>query len=104
MGQIPSGHDWRSSRGQTTSEYLMVAGLMAAVIVTVVVLFYWHDVKQPSQTMARCVGDAVRGSLAPRCGDRGAGRPSTPAATASGNVAPVPPSNRLRQPRQWWRT
>ena len=92
MVELSPDRDWCSSRGQTTTEYLMVAGLMASVIVTVVVLYYWHDVKQPSQTMARCVGDAVRGSLAPRCGADSAVRPATPSPTASRNEPPVPAS------------
>ena len=48
-------------KGQTPTEYLMIVGLMAAVIVLVFVTFYWKEVKASSQTWVQKVKDAIVG-------------------------------------------
>jgi Flp pilus assembly pilin Flp len=48
-------------KGQTPTEYLMIVGLMAAVIVLVFVTFYWKEVKQSSQEWVKQVKDAIVG-------------------------------------------
>ena len=48
-------------KGQTPTEYLMIVGLMAAVIVLVFVTFYWKEVKTSSQEWVKQVKDAIVG-------------------------------------------
>jgi Flp pilus assembly pilin Flp len=48
-------------KGQTPTEYLMIVGLMAAVIVLVFVTFYWKEVKASSQAWVQQVKDAIVG-------------------------------------------
>lgn len=48
-------------RGQTPTEYLMIVGLMAAVIVLVFVTFYWGQVKGAAQTWVKQVQEAILG-------------------------------------------
>lgn len=48
-------------KGQTPTEYLMIVGLMAAVIVLVFVTFYWKEVKASSQSWVQQVKDAIVG-------------------------------------------
>jgi Flp pilus assembly pilin Flp len=48
--------------GQTPTEYLMIVGLMAAVIVLVFVTFYWTQVKSAAQNWVAKVKDAVLGT------------------------------------------
>jgi len=48
-------------KGQTPTEYLMIVGLMAAVIILVFVTFYWKEVKASSQTWVQKVKDAIVG-------------------------------------------
>lgn len=48
-------------RGQTPTEYLMIVGLMAAVIVLVFVTFYWKEVKSSAQSWVKAVKDAIVG-------------------------------------------
>jgi Flp pilus assembly pilin Flp len=48
-------------KGQTPTEYLMIVGLMAAVIVLVFVTFYWKEVKTSSQAWVKQVKDAIVG-------------------------------------------
>ena len=48
-------------RGQTPTEYLMIVGLMAAVIVLVFVTFYWKEVKTSAQSWVAKVKDAIVG-------------------------------------------
>ena len=48
-------------KGQTPTEYLMIVGLMAAVIVLVFVTFYWKEVKASSQEWVKQVKDAIVG-------------------------------------------
>ena len=52
----------RDQRGQTPTEYLMIVGLMAAVIVLVFVTFYWTNVKTAAQNWVGKVKDAVLGT------------------------------------------
>ena len=49
-------------RGQTPTEYLMIVGLMAAVIVLVFVTFYWGQVKGAAQSWVKAVKDAILGT------------------------------------------
>lgn len=56
---------WRAARdekGQTPTEYLMIVGLMAVVIVIVFVYFYWSNVKQSAQTWTNNVKQTVNGN------------------------------------------
>jgi Flp pilus assembly pilin Flp len=56
---------WRATRdekGQTPTEYLMIVGLMAVVIVIVFVYFYWSNVKQSAQTWTNNVKQTVNGN------------------------------------------
>jgi len=48
-------------RGQTPTEYLMIVGLMAVVIVTVFVIFYWSNVKDAAQKWVQNVKESVLG-------------------------------------------
>ncbi|MEY4095285.1 MAG: hypothetical protein RLZZ53_2484 [Acidobacteriota bacterium] len=48
-------------RGQTPTEYLMIVGLMAAVIVLVFVTFYWDEVKVSAQEWVKKVKEAIVG-------------------------------------------
>jgi Flp pilus assembly pilin Flp len=51
----------KDEKGQTPTEYLMIVGLMAAVIVLVFVTFYWKEVKASSQAWVKQVKDAIVG-------------------------------------------
>jgi Flp pilus assembly pilin Flp len=51
----------REEDGQTPTEYLMIVGLMAVVIITVFVVFYWKQVKSSAQTWVNNVKQAVTG-------------------------------------------
>lgn len=51
----------KDEKGQTPTEYLMIVGLMAAVIVLVFVTFYWKEVKTSSQEWVKQVKDAIVG-------------------------------------------
>jgi Flp pilus assembly pilin Flp len=51
----------QDEKGQTPTEYLMIVGLMAAVIVLVFVTFYWKEVKASSQAWVKQVKDAIVG-------------------------------------------
>ena len=48
--------------GQTPTEYLMIVGLMAAVIVLVFVTFYWTQVKSAAQSWVAKVESAILGT------------------------------------------
>ena len=52
----------RDEDGQTPTEYLMIVGLMAVVIITVFVIFYWKQVKSSAQTWVNNVKQAVTGT------------------------------------------
>lgn len=49
-------------RGQTPTEYLMIVGLMAVVIVTVFVFYYWSNVKEVAQNWVTNVKESVSGT------------------------------------------
>ncbi len=51
----------RDARGQTPTEYLMIVGLMAVVIVVVFVAFYWTNVKTAASTWVSNVQQSVTG-------------------------------------------
>ena len=51
----------QDERGQTPTEYLMIVGLMAAVIVLVFVTFYWGQVKGAAQSWVKAVKEAILG-------------------------------------------
>jgi Flp pilus assembly pilin Flp len=51
----------QDEKGQTPTEYLMIVGLMAAVIVTVFVLFYWAQVKAAANTWVTKVKESITG-------------------------------------------
>lgn len=52
----------REERGQTPTEYLMIVGLMAVVIITVFVFFYWNNVKTAASQWVANVKQSVLGS------------------------------------------
>jgi Flp pilus assembly pilin Flp len=52
---------WADERGQTPTEYLMIVGLMAVVIVTVFVFYYWSNVKQVAQDWVVNVQESLSG-------------------------------------------
>jgi Flp pilus assembly pilin Flp len=55
-------HLHKDERGQTPTEYLMIVGLMAAVIVLVFVTFYWGQVKTAAKDWVKAVKDAILGT------------------------------------------
>jgi Flp pilus assembly pilin Flp len=52
----------RDERGQTSTEYLMIVGLMAAVILLAFVTFFWDTVKAAASEWAGKVADAISGN------------------------------------------
>lgn len=48
-------------RGQTPTEYLMIVGLMAAVIVVVFVTFYWQEVQGAAKNWVTKVKESIMG-------------------------------------------
>ena len=52
----------KDEKGQTPTEYLMIVGLMAAVIVLVFVTFYWGQVKVAAKSWVKAVKDAILGT------------------------------------------
>ena len=52
----------REEAGQTPTEYLMIVGLMAAVIVLVFVTFYWTNVKTAAKSWVDKVKEAILGT------------------------------------------
>ena len=52
----------KDEKGQTPTEYLMIVGLMAAVIVLVFVTFYWGQVKGAAQSWVKAVKEAILGT------------------------------------------
>ncbi|MBI2834475.1 MAG: hypothetical protein HYX76_08615 [Acidobacteria bacterium] len=52
----------RDEEGQTPTEYLMIVGLMAVVIITVFVIFYWSSVSTSAKTWVANVKQAVTGA------------------------------------------
>jgi Flp pilus assembly pilin Flp len=51
----------RGERGQTPTEYLMIVGFMAVVIVVVFLIWYWNNVKNEAQTWSKNVQNAIKG-------------------------------------------
>jgi hypothetical protein len=56
-----SEHVLRQELGQTPTEYLMIVGLMAAVIVLVFATWYWDEVKEAAKTWTKNVSETVMG-------------------------------------------
>ena len=52
----------RREDGQTPTEYLMIVGIMAAVILIAFILFFWDKVKPPAETWSNKASDAVSAS------------------------------------------
>ena len=51
----------RGEKGQTPTEYLMIVGFMAVVIVVVFLIWYWNNVKSEAQTWSKNVQNAIKG-------------------------------------------
>lgn len=51
----------RGEGGQTPTEYLMIVGFMAVVIVVVFLIWYWNNVKSEAQSWSKNVQNAVKG-------------------------------------------
>jgi Flp pilus assembly pilin Flp len=51
----------RGEGGQTPTEYLMIVGFMAVVIVVVFLIWYWNNVKTEAQAWSKNVQNAVKG-------------------------------------------
>ena len=51
----------RGERGQTPTEYLMIVGFMAVVIVVVFLIWYWNNVKTEAQSWSKNVQNAIKG-------------------------------------------
>jgi Flp pilus assembly pilin Flp len=52
----------RGESGQTSTEYLMIVGLMAAVILLAFVTFFWGTIRSAAQSWSGKVGDAIEGN------------------------------------------
>lgn len=52
---------YRDQKGQTPTEYLMIVGFMAAIIVLVFVNVYWPEVKQASEEWVTKVKTTIMG-------------------------------------------
>lgn len=52
---------FRDESGQTQTEYLMIVGLMAVVIVTVFVTLFWPQVRAAVTDMVSRITEAVGG-------------------------------------------
>ena len=55
----------KDEKGQTPTEYLMIVGLMAAVIVMVFTIYFWPQVKEAANTWvakvkASILGDSIK--------------------------------------------
>ena len=51
----------QDEQGQTPTEYLMIVGLMAAVIVLVFVTYFWDNIKVAASTWSDTAKDAISG-------------------------------------------
>jgi Flp pilus assembly pilin Flp len=51
----------RGERGQTPTEYLMIVGFMAVVIVVVFLIWYWNNVKDSAKAWSKNVQNAIKG-------------------------------------------
>jgi hypothetical protein len=54
-------HVLRQELGQTPTEYLMIVGLMAAVVVLVFATWYWDEVKTAAKKWTTNVSETVMG-------------------------------------------
>lgn len=52
----------RSDAGQTPTEYLMIVGIMAAVILIAFITFFWEDVQKAAENWAGNAAAAVDSS------------------------------------------
>jgi Flp pilus assembly pilin Flp len=52
---------YRDQRGQTPTEYLMIVGFMAAIIVLVFVNVYWPEVREAATTWVEKVKTTILG-------------------------------------------
>ena len=52
----------RGEAGQTPTEYLMIVGIMAAVILIAFIMFFWDRVKPAANNWANKAKDAVDAS------------------------------------------
>lgn len=50
----------REETGQTPTEYLMIVGIMAAVILIAFITFFWNDVKGAAQKWSGSARDAIQ--------------------------------------------
>ena len=50
----------RDESGQTPPEYLMIVGIMAAVILIAFITFFWNDVKGAAQKWSGSARDAIQ--------------------------------------------
>lgn len=50
----------RDESGQTPTEYLMIVGIMAAVILIAFITFFWNDVKGAAQKWSGSARDAIQ--------------------------------------------
>lgn len=53
----------QDEKGQTPTEYLMIVGLMAAVIVLVFVGFFWGTIEEAATNWSQAASDAISGDL-----------------------------------------
>lgn len=51
----------KDEKGQTPTEYLMIVGLMAAVIVMVFTVYFWPQVKTAAETWVTKVKESITG-------------------------------------------
>lgn len=51
----------RNERGQTPTEYLMIVGLMAAVIIIAFTVYFWPTIQKSAQNWSKTVSDAIVG-------------------------------------------
>jgi Flp pilus assembly pilin Flp len=51
----------RLARGETPTEYLMIVGFMAVVIVVVFLIWYWNNVKDSAKAWSKNVQNAIKG-------------------------------------------
>lgn len=69
-------HRFASESGQSSTEYLMVVGLMAAVVVVVFVRVFWTPVKAASLQWVQRVTCAVTFDGTEDCGNHTAAAPT----------------------------
>lgn len=53
---------FKDEAGQTPTEYLMIVGLMAAVIVVVFTGYFWPQIKDAANLWVGQVNDSIRGT------------------------------------------